>query len=157
MKRLAEEHGSDELVVVFGLNEPANLRIMASTFKNGDPSYAGALGGVALGLPSYHILELADEVPEEVWREQMAMKELEIPQVPAWADANRPRVTWFLELLDRELAKREFVAGDRYTVADITTQVALDFMKPARLLVPEGATNIKRWHSAVSTRPSAKA
>jgi glutathione S-transferase len=77
-----------------------------------------------------------------------AMKELEIPQVPAWADANRPRVTWFLELLDRELAKREFVAGDRYTVADITTQVALDFMKPARLSVPEGAANIKRWHSA---------
>ena len=33
-----------------------------------------------------------------------AMKELEVPQVPAWADANRPRVTWFLELLDRELA-----------------------------------------------------
>jgi glutathione S-transferase len=86
-----------------------------------------------------------------------AMKELEIPQVPAWADANRPRVTWFLELLDRELAKREFVAGDRYTVADITTQVALDFMKPARLPVPEGAANIKRWHSAVSARPSAKA
>ena len=86
-----------------------------------------------------------------------AMKELEIPQVPAWADANRPRVTWFLELLDRELAKREFVAGDRYTVADITTQVALDFMKPARLSVPEGAANIKRWHSAVSARPSAKA
>ena len=85
------------------------------------------------------------------------MKELEIPQVPAWADANRPRVAWFLELLDRELAKREFVAGDRYTVADITTQVTLDFMKPARLSVPEGATNIKRWHSAVSARPSAKA
>lgn len=60
------------------MNEPANLRIMASTFKDGDPSYAGALGGVALGLPSYHILELKDEIPAEVWREQMAMKELEI-------------------------------------------------------------------------------
>ena len=33
-----------------------------------------------------------------------AMKELEVPQVPAWADANRPRVTWFLEMIDRELA-----------------------------------------------------
>ena len=78
MKRLAEEHGTDDLIVVFGVNEPANLRIMASTFKDGDPSYAGALGGVALGLPSYHILELKDEVPEAVWQEQMAMKELEI-------------------------------------------------------------------------------
>ena len=86
-----------------------------------------------------------------------AMKELEVPQLPAWADANRPRVTWFLELLDRELATREFVAGDRYTVADITTQVAVDFMKPARLSVPESAANLRRWHAAVSARPSAKA
>jgi len=86
-----------------------------------------------------------------------AMKELEVPQVPAWAEANRPRVTWFLELLDRELAKREFVAGDRYTVADITMQVAIDFMKPGRLTMPEGTANVKRWHAAVSARPSASA
>jgi glutathione S-transferase len=86
-----------------------------------------------------------------------AMKELEVPQVPAWADANRPRVAWFLELMDRELASREFIAGDRYTVADITMQVAVDFMKPGRLTVPEGANNVKRWHAAVSARPSAKA
>jgi glutathione S-transferase len=86
-----------------------------------------------------------------------AMKELEVPQVPAWAEANRPRVTWFLELLDRELASREFVAGDSYTVADITMQVAVDFMKPGKLAIPEGASNVKRWHAAVSARPSASA
>jgi glutathione S-transferase len=86
-----------------------------------------------------------------------AMKDLEVPQVPAWAEANRPRVTWFLEMLDRELATREFVAGDRYTVADITMQVAVDFMKPGRLSMPDGATNVKRWHTAVSARPSAGA
>ena len=86
-----------------------------------------------------------------------AMKELEVPQVPAWADANRPRVAWFLEMLDGELASREFIAGDRYTVADITMQVAADFMKPARLAMPEGVVNVKRWHSTVSARPSARA
>jgi glutathione S-transferase len=86
-----------------------------------------------------------------------AMKELELPQVPAWAEANRPRVSWFLEMLDRELATREFVAGDRYTVADITMQVAVDFMKPGRLSMPDGAANMKRWHTAVSARPSAGA
>ena len=86
-----------------------------------------------------------------------AMKELEVPQVPAWAEANRPRVAWFLEMLDRELATREFVAGDRYTVADITMQVAVDFMKPGRLSMPDGAANVKRWHAAVSARPSAGA
>jgi glutathione S-transferase len=86
-----------------------------------------------------------------------AMKDLEVPQVPAYAEAMRPRAIWFLELLDKELASREFIAGDRYSVADITTLVAVDFMKPARLVMPEGADNVKRWHAAVSARPSSKA
>src|SRR5450830_96398 len=86
-----------------------------------------------------------------------AMKDLEVPQVPAWAEANKPRVTWFLQLLDGELVKREFIAGDRFSVADITAQVAVDFMKPARLAMPDGLTHVKRWHAAVSARPSAVA
>jgi glutathione S-transferase len=86
-----------------------------------------------------------------------SMKELEVPQLPEWAEANKPRVAWFLELLDRELATREFIAGNRYSVADITALVTVDFMKPARLAVPDSATNVKRWHAAVSARPSAAA
>lgn len=86
-----------------------------------------------------------------------AMKELEVPQVPAWAEANKPRVTSFLQLLDGELAKREFIAGHRYSVADITALVAVDFMKPARLAIPDDLTNVKRWHAVVSARPSARA
>jgi len=68
----------DDLVLVFGLNQPANLRVLATTFKDGDPSYAGVLGGVALGLKSYHIFELKDEVPDDVWEREMAFKELEV-------------------------------------------------------------------------------
>lgn len=86
-----------------------------------------------------------------------AMKELEVPQVPAYAEASRPRVFWFLELLDKELASREFVAGGRYSMADITTLVAVDFMKPARLAMPDNLPNVMRWHAAVSARPSARA
>ena len=86
-----------------------------------------------------------------------AMKELEVPQVPAWAEANRPRVAAFLELLDKELATHEFIAGDHYSVADITAQVTVDFMKVPRLTVPDELTNVKRWHAAVSARPSARA
>jgi glutathione S-transferase len=86
-----------------------------------------------------------------------AMKEMEVPQVPAWAEANRPRVMEFLALLDRELKDRQYVAGDRYTVADITGLVGVDFMKPAKLAVPDEMTNVKRWHAEVSARPSAKA
>jgi glutathione S-transferase len=86
-----------------------------------------------------------------------AMKELEVPQVPAWAEANRPRVLDFLRILDGQLAAHEFVAGDHYTVADITALCAIDFMKPTRIPVPDECTNVKRWHAAVAARPSAKA
>ena len=63
---------------MFGLNQPFNLRIMATTFKEGDPSYAGELGGIALGLRSYHIFELKDEIPAKVWDREMGLKELEV-------------------------------------------------------------------------------
>jgi len=67
-------------VIVFGLNQPFNLRVMGTTFKDGDPSYAGALGGIALGLPSYHIFELKNEIPADVWKREMAFKELEVEE-----------------------------------------------------------------------------
>jgi len=86
-----------------------------------------------------------------------AMKEMEVPQVPAWAEANKPRVMDFLHMLDRELKDRRFVAGEHYTVADITGLVAVDFMKPAKLAVPDELKNVKRWHADVSARPSAQA
>ena len=86
-----------------------------------------------------------------------AMKEMEVPQVPAWAEVNKPRVMDFLELLDRELKGRRYIAGDRYSVADITGMISVDFLKPAKLSVPDGLTSLKRWHEEVSARPSAKA
>ena len=69
--------------MVFGVNQPTILRIMGTTFRTGDPSFAGPLAGVALGLDSYHILELKEHIPPEVWREQMAMEELEIDEAEA--------------------------------------------------------------------------
>ena len=86
-----------------------------------------------------------------------AMKEWEVPQIAEWGEANRPKVLSFLELLDQELADREFIAGDRYTIADITGMIAFDFMKPARIARPEHLTNVMRWYGTVSSRPSAQA
>lgn len=86
-----------------------------------------------------------------------AMKEWEVPQVPEWGEANKPKVLNFLNLLDAELAEREFIAGDDYSVADITGMIAVDFMKPARIQVPETCENVLRWYRAVSGRPSAAA
>ena len=86
-----------------------------------------------------------------------AMKEWEVPQVPEWGEANKPKAVEFLRILDRELADREFAAGDAYSIADITGMIAIDFMKPARIQVPEDCANVLRWYKAVSSRPSAGA
>ncbi|GLQ37704.1 glutathione S-transferase [Rhizobium albus] len=86
-----------------------------------------------------------------------AMKDWEVPQVKEWGEANRPRVTEFLALLDGELAHRDFIAGDRFTIADISAMVSVGFMKPAKIDMPEHLAHLRAWHERVSARPSARA
>ncbi len=86
-----------------------------------------------------------------------AMAQMEMPQVPAWGEANKERVNRFLAVLDTELEGQEFICGDSFTIADITGLVGLDFMKPAKLAVPEELSHVRRWHARLSERPSAKA
>lgn len=86
-----------------------------------------------------------------------AMKDWEVPQLPEWGEVNKPKAINFLRILDRELADREFIAGDGFSIADITGLVAVDFMKPARITIPEELTNVLRWRATVSARPSAQA
>jgi glutathione S-transferase len=86
-----------------------------------------------------------------------AMKEWEVPQLPEWGEVNKPKALEFMELLDGELAARPFIVGQDYTVADITGLIAVDFMKPARIEVPERLANFRNWNQRVASRPSAKA
>jgi glutathione S-transferase len=86
-----------------------------------------------------------------------AMAHLERPQVQEWGEANRPRVVEMLEWMDEELSGRRFIAGDSYSIADITALVAVDFMKVARIERPPQLKNVERWYSEVSGRPSATA
>jgi glutathione S-transferase len=85
-----------------------------------------------------------------------AMRQME-EQIPAWGEANKPRALDFLALLDRELKDRLFIVSDHFTVADITGLVSVDFMRPAKIEMPEGLVNLRRWHAQVSARPSAQA
>lgn len=85
------------------------------------------------------------------------MAHLEVPQIAAWGEANKPRALEALALLDRQLASTQFVAGDAYSIADITAMVAIDFMKPARIALPEGLAHVARWRAEVAARPSAAA
>lgn len=86
-----------------------------------------------------------------------AMKDWEVPQIPEWGEANKSKVVDFLEMLDTELANRRFAAGDTFSVADITGLAALDFMKPARITLPDHLSNVRRWHDELRSRPSANA
>jgi len=86
-----------------------------------------------------------------------AMKAMEVPQVPAWAEANKPRILDFISIVDRELEGRRFISGDNFSVADITGLISLDFMKPAKLAVPDELKHLKRWHADLAARPSASA
>ncbi|KQU50394.1 glutathione S-transferase [Bosea sp. Leaf344] len=85
-----------------------------------------------------------------------SMAELE-GQVPEWAEANRELIDDHLWLLDMQLASNAFVCGERLTIADITAGIAIDFMKPSRIPLPEQFGNIRRWHGELSSRPSWKA
>jgi glutathione S-transferase len=102
-------------------------------------------------------LNLLNAVSNVFRHSHPAMKELEVPQVGGWAESNKPRVAEFLAILDTELRDQLYVVGDHFTIADITGLVAVDFMKPARLAIPDDLVNVRRWHAQVSARPSAKA
>ena len=86
-----------------------------------------------------------------------AIAQMEVPQVAEWGEANKPKAIEFLRILDAHLADKRFVCGDGFTVADITGLVAVDFMKPAKITLPEELENVRRWHGHVSQRPSARA
>ncbi|MCQ0987910.1 glutathione S-transferase [Jiella marina] len=86
-----------------------------------------------------------------------AMAEWEVPQIAAWGEANRPKALAFLEFFDEHLATSRFAAGDTFSVADITGLVAVDFMKPAKIAMPDGLSHLGRWYEEVAARPSAKA
>jgi glutathione S-transferase len=86
-----------------------------------------------------------------------SMAEYEKPQIPAWAEANRPRVDEIIRIFNEALKKTRFLAGDTFSVADITTMITADFMRPARLSIPDDAACFKRWYQEVTARPSHKA
>ncbi len=78
-------------------------------------------------------------------------------QFPDFGEAQRKVAERRLVTLDRDLADREFIAGKRFTIPDITAFCAVEFFKLAGFSVADDQINIKRWFEAVSKRPSAQA
>lgn len=76
-------------------------------------------------------------------------------QIPELVERGRVRASQFMQWLDNHLEEREFIAGDYFSVADITAFIAVDFAKWIKLEAPEECENLHRWFSEVAKRPSA--
>lgn len=75
-------------------------------------------------------------------------------QVKAWGEVNRARIDGHLEALDRRLAGREFLATDRFTVADITAFLATGFQRIVKHEMPAGLDHLAAWRDRIKQRPS---
>lgn len=111
--------------------EMEGMQAVAELFRNGHPAF------VDRGLPG--------------WAEP-------IPQVEALVERGRARTDHFYKIFDDRLAESEFVGGDTFSIADITTLCSVDFaIGAAQVPLPDDAKHLQRWHKAVSARPSAAA
>jgi len=80
-----------------------------------------------------------------------------VPQIPAVVERGKAAALRLFDKLDNQLAGNEFVAGPRFTIADITLFATLWFARRAELAVPDACKNLTRWHAQVAARPSAEA
>ena len=120
-------------------------------------------------------MDAVDQALVEMWNRQMEFQifvplaqvfrnthhffQGRIPQVPEYGELCRKAALKAYGWLDAELGKRRCVAGERYTVADITAQCAFDFFGRILKMLPDAGQhpNLARWYAEVSARPSAKA
>ncbi len=80
-----------------------------------------------------------------------------IAQVPEYGEVCRAAAEKIYTWLDEELATRRFIAGDRFTIADITALCAVDFGRVSKIRIQPEQKNLARWREEVSSRPSARA
>lgn len=78
IQQIVAEHGAPQLVVLLGAADIEVNELLAETLTSGDPSYAGPLAGVSLGLPVYHILEpqFVESLPKDIYESKLAMMAL---------------------------------------------------------------------------------
>ena len=118
-------------------------------------------------------IDAKDRAMVEMWQRRMELELLlpiadafrqrhdffkgKIRQVPEYAEAQKQNAEERLTWLNDVMASRPFIAGDRYSIADITAVVAIDFGRVSKIAIQPDQTHLKRWHEMVSARPSAKA
>ena len=80
-----------------------------------------------------------------------------VPQIPALVERGKQTMGRLFPKLDRQLADNRYLAGDTFSIADITAYVAIDFAKRAEIEFPNDCPNVARWFAEVGERPSAAA
>jgi glutathione S-transferase len=75
-------------------------------------------------------------------------------QIPALAERGRARVQQFIDTLNKRLAGRDFIATDRFSVADISAVVAVDFARAVRIKPGDEHPHLQRWRLAMASRAS---
>jgi len=78
IKQAVEGASTDDVVAILGANSPTAVEMMALTLKSGDPSYAGPLAAVELGIPSFHILEpdITRQIDPALYERELALSAL---------------------------------------------------------------------------------
>jgi glycine/sarcosine/betaine reductase complex component A len=78
VKDAAEKYSEDDIIVILGTSDPESASIYAETVTVGDPTFAGPLAGVSLGLPVYHVLDpvIKEDADKGLWEEQVSMMEM---------------------------------------------------------------------------------
>jgi glycine/sarcosine/betaine reductase complex component A len=81
IQQVVDKVGSEDLVVLLGSPNPESAELYAATVTMGDPTFAGPLAGIPLGLPVFHVLEpeIADQLPPEFFEQQLQMASLTLP------------------------------------------------------------------------------
>lgn len=80
-----------------------------------------------------------------------------VPQIPALVERGKAMLLRWLDHLDQRLADNKFVAGENFSVADITAFISFEVAKRVEFEVPERFANVRRWLDDVASRPSAQA
>lgn len=119
-------------------------------------------------------LDARDQAAVEMWNRRMELElfqplsrtiqnthpmfKTRMKQFPDYGETQRESVKARLERMDRELEGRQFVAGDRFTIADITAFVPIEFASMMiGLKIDASLKRLARWHESIAARPSAKA
>ena len=78
IKQAVEGAGTENVIAILGANSPSAVEMTALTLKSGDPSYAGPLAGVELGIPSFHILEpeITRQIDPTLYERELALSAL---------------------------------------------------------------------------------